>query len=268
MIFGTHTHSINKLLHQIQQESQKYNMRLNLDKCVNLTLNQNQSSVKYMNGHKVPRKAQATYLGATLTDAVDNHKEILQKIGEANATANQLGILWSKARISKKWKLTILDSVVMNNLLYGLETMQLPKSDQDRIDAFQMKMLRRVLTVPPTHIDREWTNRKVVDELKLRAQYQHVKLSDRWQQRKITLLGHILRAPADDPMKQILFEQGTDRPRIEHTRRVGKPRANWFVESCRDAYTICDPNTEFDEQSIAQTRVLVTKANNREAPFN
>ena len=103
---GTHRH---KLLHQIQQESQKYNMRLNLDKCVNLTLKQYQSSVKYMNGNKVPRKAQATYLGATLTDAVDNHKEILQQIGETNATANQLGILWSKARISKRWKLTILD---------------------------------------------------------------------------------------------------------------------------------------------------------------
>ena len=88
-----------------------------------------------------------------------------------------------------------------------------------------MKMLRRVLNVPPTHIDREWTNQKVVDELKLRAQYQHVKLSDRWKQRKITLLGHILRAPADDPMKQILFEQGTDRPRIEHTRRVGKAKS-------------------------------------------
>ena len=77
----------------------------------------------------------------------------------------------------------------MNKLLYGVETMQLPKADQDRIDAFQLKMLRRVLNVPPTHIDREWTNRRVIDELKLRAQYQHVKLSDRWKQRKITLLG-------------------------------------------------------------------------------
>ena len=42
LMFGTHTHSIIKLLQQIQQESQKYNMKLNLDKCVNLTLNQNQ----------------------------------------------------------------------------------------------------------------------------------------------------------------------------------------------------------------------------------
>ena len=82
-------------------------MKINLDICVNLTLNQNQSSDGYMNGNKVPRKTQATYLGATLTDAVDNRKEALQKIGGADVIANQLGILWSKARISKRWKQTI-----------------------------------------------------------------------------------------------------------------------------------------------------------------
>ena len=82
-------------------------------------------------------------------------------------------------------------------------------------------------------------------------------------------IGHILRAPSDDPVKQTLFEQGTDRPRIEHTRRVGKPRANWFVEApCRDADTACDPNTECDEHNIARIRVSPTRANNREAPFN
>ena len=61
-------------------------------------------------------------------------------------------------------------------------------------------------------------------------------------------------------MKQILFEQGTDRPRREHTRRVGKPRANWFVETCKDAFTTCDPNTNFGEQNTAQIKVSATKA--------
>ena len=81
LVFGTHTHSINKLLHQTQQKSQKYKMKLNLDTCANLTLNQNQSSVKYMNGNEVPRKPQARNLGATMTDAVDNHKEVLNSWG-------------------------------------------------------------------------------------------------------------------------------------------------------------------------------------------
>ena len=81
---------INKLLREIQVESQKYNLQFNLDKCVNLTINQRQSSVKFLYGSYVPRKQQAVYLGATLTDAVDNRREILKKIGEANSMANRL----------------------------------------------------------------------------------------------------------------------------------------------------------------------------------
>ena len=65
-------------------------MALNLDKCVNLTVNRAQSSIKFLGGSAVSRKHQAEYLGATLSDSVDNHREVLERIGQASATANQL----------------------------------------------------------------------------------------------------------------------------------------------------------------------------------
>ena len=58
LIFGNYTHHINLLLKEMQLESKYYNMELNVDKCVNLTLNQKQSSVKYLDGTPVPRKSQ------------------------------------------------------------------------------------------------------------------------------------------------------------------------------------------------------------------
>ena len=127
LIFGTRIHTITKLLHLIQAESHKYNLRLNLEKCVNLTIDQHQSPVKFLDGLYVPRKEQTAYLGVTLTVAVDNHREVLKKIGEANGIANQLKLLWSKARTTKAWKLRALTSVDFNKLLYGLETVQLTK---------------------------------------------------------------------------------------------------------------------------------------------
>ena len=54
MIFGTHTHTINKLLQAIQEESAKYNMALNLDPCVNLTVNRTQSSTKFLDASAYP----------------------------------------------------------------------------------------------------------------------------------------------------------------------------------------------------------------------
>ena len=58
----------------IQTESRYYNMELNLDKCINLTLNRKQSSIKFADGSLVPRKHTATYLGTLLTDNVDLKK--------------------------------------------------------------------------------------------------------------------------------------------------------------------------------------------------
>ena len=71
LIFGTHTQSINKFLHAIQRESSYYDLNLNYDKCIDLTLHQKQSSVKYLDGTLVPRKHEAIYLGTLLSDSAN-----------------------------------------------------------------------------------------------------------------------------------------------------------------------------------------------------
>lgn len=58
-------------------------------------------------------------------------------------------------------------------MTYGLETLQLNKNHLNRLDAFQVKGLRRILEVPPTFIDRTWTNAKV---LNVESQYRHQEL--------------------------------------------------------------------------------------------
>ena len=63
LIFGNYTRNINLLLKEIQTESRSYNMELNLDRCINLTLNRKQSSIKFADGSIVPCKHTATYLG-------------------------------------------------------------------------------------------------------------------------------------------------------------------------------------------------------------
>ena len=258
LIFGTHTDTINKLLHLIQADSQKYNLRPNLEKCLNLTINQHQSSAKSLDGSYVPRKEQTAHLGATLTVAVDNRREVLKKIGEGTGIANQLKLLWSTARTTKAWKLRVLTSVVFNKLLYGLETIRLTNAEQSRIDSFQMKMRRRVLQVP-----HEWTNLKAIRTFAETSKYKHVRLSEAWRRCKITLFGHILRSPPADPMRQVLFEQGTYAPRIEFIRRVGKRRANWLSETCKEACTLEDPPIEFHINSSEHMNHFVNRVRHR-----
>ena len=86
-------------------------MELNLDKCVQVTLNQKQSSLKYLDGTPVPRKKSACYLGTLLTDTVDNHREIVNRIADCTRTCNQLKLFWNKAKTSIKRKVQIFHCI-------------------------------------------------------------------------------------------------------------------------------------------------------------
>ena len=161
----------------------------------------------------------------------------------------------------------MFEATLNSKLMYGLESIQLTKSEQDTIDSFQMKMLRRILRVPRIYIDREWTNQRVIDRLVQQCGYYHVRLSTRWKKPKIGLLGYIFRSGAQDPMREVLFETGTLMPRIEHTKRVGKPRAHWLLETCQDAFAAVDLNTPFHISNSNHMMILATLAQQRHPPF-
>ena len=112
-----------------------------------------------------------------------------------------------------------------------------PTTRAEQSRPLQMKMLRKMRGCPPP-VHREWTTQKVSDTLEHRSKYSHTKLSTRWKNNKTRLLGDILKAPHDDPMREFLFEPGTLRPR--------KPRAQWLIETYQDAYAQISPHGLFD----------------------
>ena len=116
-LFGTHTQNINKLLAEIQSESAYYNLKLNLEKCINLTANRKQSTIKFADGTPVPRKHKATYLGAILTDTICNTTEINSRIAACNATANKLKLFWTKSDVPEFWKLRVLDAIINSKII-------------------------------------------------------------------------------------------------------------------------------------------------------
>ena len=85
--------------------------------------------------------------------------------------------------------------------------------------------------------------------------------------RKLGCLVTFFRSGAQDPMREVLFETGTLMPRIEHTKRVGKPRAHWLLETCQDAFAAVDPNAPFDISNSNHMMLLATLAQQRHLPF-
>ena len=52
-----------------------------------------------------------------------------------------------------------------------------------------------------------------------------------------------------------------------HTRRVGKPRANWLLETYIDAFSLVDCHTPFDINNRMHLNILAERAQAREPPF-
>ena len=258
LLFGTHTHTINKLLHEMQRESDYYNLKLNYDKCINLTLHQRQSSIKYLDGTHVPRKREATYLGTLLSDSANNHREVSNRLAAALATCNRMKLFWDKANTTVRWKLRVFDSILRSKVLYG--------PDLAKINAFQMKFLRRILKIPPTFIDRSYPNQRVLEILRDTYHLSIDLFSQVWLHRKLKLFGHILRSSPDDPLRQVLFEYNSFIPRIEY-RRPGRPRTDWLLQSFKDAFAHLGRADEFDSNNFEHIQFIVRNANTRQGIF-
>ena len=273
LIFGANTQCINRLLHAIERHSEYFGLKLNYDKCVNLTANQRVTSVRFAPegpaaGRLVPRQKSATYLGTLLTDTFDNKAEVANRLGDCIGTCKRMGLFWNKANTSKKWKIQVFNSIIRSKLLYSLEGIQLTTSEISKLNGFQNKMLRKILGKPSTFIDREETNSKMYEEIQRDHQCKFEHFGDTWKRTKLRLFGHILRSSPADPLNQLIFAPGKLVPRPVIKRRVGRPRSDWLTETYIDAYQfLYGSHAVFDIENNNHLQDVMNAAIQRLPPF-
>ena len=207
------------------------------------------------------------YLGTLLADSFDNRAEISNRLGDCISTCNRLKLFWNKANTSLKWKMQVFSSTLRSKL-YGLECIQLTDAELSRLNAFQNKSLRRILKIPPTHIDRTQTNARMYETIRndYGCKFEH--FSDTWRKAKCRLLGHILRARPSDPLAQATLKTDGITPRTPSRKRPGRPRADWLTETYKDAFhLITDAWHLFNISDAQQLLDIKQAAINRFGPF-
>ena len=249
LLISKNTRGMNKFLHAIE-ESAYYGLRLNQAKCNILSMNGN-NQIRFKDGTLVRHTDEATYLGGILTKSVNISTEISSRIASATATWKSLDLFWKQACCSLKNKILIYNAVIRSKLLYALETVEIPASQISRLEAFQLKGLRKILGMVTTFIDRSNTNAEVFRranlQVALRGQEQTIQsIQSTLQQRRIALVGHILRQDNDHPIRIVSFRSNSAAPFEVLHRRVGRPRKNWLQESLRMVWqTVREDETEF-----------------------
>ena len=150
-----------QLIAMTEEFSAQYGLNLNRGKCVNLSMNTEETQ-KFQNGTNIKNEKEAMCLGNELSYKAGPHLEVTQKLQEVNRTLHRMQDYWKASEASPTWKILIQEAVLKRKLLYGLETTQLTNKCLKRIDAFRKRGLRKILNLKHTHWDRSATNARIL----------------------------------------------------------------------------------------------------------
>ena len=224
------------IFHKMQEESSGYGMRFNQNKCILLGMN-SLGGIQYLDGGSMPMAERAPYLGTKMSSNGSLHFEISTRIINTTTTLNKLFFFLKKAPVSTTWKMRVHGAVISSKLLYGLEFASLTNAEYERLDAFQMKALRKILGIKHlyhSHISNEVVMQRANQIIRLKEGRTITEMSGKLINRQIKFMARLLRAEESDVMKTCS---------VDHTglrvtagfKRTGRPRIKWYdqvMNSC------------------------------------
>lgn len=142
--------------------------------------------------------------------------EIRCRIEQARTTFLKLRKFLTNRKLDFKLRYRMVKCYVWSVLLYEAEAWTLKAVSINRIEAFEMWTLRRMLKIP-------WTERVRNEDVLRLADLEDRELFEHIKKRKIAYLGHIIRGERYDFQRLIL--QG----KIEGGRRgIGRKKLSWL----------------------------------------
>ena len=142
------------------------------------------------------------------------------------------------------------------------------QSLQRKVNAFQLRGLRKILGLTTTYINRQYTNEFVIQKANDELGHQpgaplRIKLfSDLLIDRRIKLAGHILRCEDNDPLRRVSYEPNSADTFNVGKRRVGGPRQQWTQYANKYAWENVLRKGRY-ENSANQNQELLISARNR-----
>ena len=160
-----------------------------------------------------------TYLGSCVTSKLSLDTEINRRIGKASSTMARLSKrVWQNHRLTTATKMKVYNACVLSALLYGSESWPIYASQQERMNAFHMRCLRRLLTIT-------WKDK--VPNTEVLAKTSSNSLFAIMGKRRLRWLGHVHRMEDNRIPKAILYGELS-----QGRRRVGRPLLR-FTDACK-----------------------------------
>ena len=197
---------------KLAHEAERVGLKVNVDKCKLLRINSRNNDVVEVNGRGIEDVDRLVYLGATVSKEGGGTEDIHNRVVKARGVFLKLKKIWSSNSISRRTKVRLYKTLVKPVLMYGCETWKMNKSDENKIDVFQSRCLRRIFKI-------RWQERITNKEVLKMAEMEN--LSEGVRERRWKFIGHIMRKEPNNDCRTAL----TWTP--EGRRKRGRPKTTW-----------------------------------------
>ena len=210
---------------KIQEVLKKYQLKVNTDKTEYTSISKREE------GWKEVKK---------VGSLIDDNKDVERRKQLANVALNKLNNVWIKGnKLKTSTKIKLYKSLVKSILLYNCGTWALTLTEEERLNAFHRKQLKKILNI---RYPKKITNKslyKICQEKPLSIQI----LSARW-----SLFGHILRRDKDIPANKATRAYFTP-----HGNKLrGRPKTTLPVVINRDLALIQHPIRLHTSKDLAE----------------
>ena len=151
-----------------------------------------------------------------------HNQEILARLGTATSALVRLDKIWKEKHLPLPTKINLLRAIVISTALYGCETWTMNAKMEKKIQAFDMKCLRKVLMI-------SWKQKKTNEYVKEEIKRRYGKLESLLniiKIRKLTWYGHVIR---DKGTMTNTIMQG----KVEGERSRGRPK-RMYVDDIKE----------------------------------
>ena len=256
VLLTTNTYAANRILWAIEAVSRQFGLMLNREKCSYIAMNGN-NVLRFADGTKLSRCAEATYLGHHITESMNVRQEIGQKMHQTLKVWYKLNPFWKAANCTIGWKLQVYDAIIKNKLLYGLETVHLTQAMAKKVNAFQLRGLRSILGISTTFVNRRNTNEFVISTATAKAGREIKLFSDLLAEKRSKLAGHILRSDNGDPLRQVTYMPNSANCYPIGKRRIGGPRQQWRHYTHKYIWeNVAGEQTEYENSDRQNQKIL------------
>lgn len=194
------------------------NIRINTTKTKEMVFNNKNNSTTNikLNEEKIEQVNSFKYLGVHIQNDGNMETEINNRINKTIQIYHQMKNKFiGRKEVDNATKMIVYKTIYRPTLTYGAETWVLTKEQRSKIQATEMKFLRRVKGI--TRMDRI-RNETVRDELNITSVQEWI------EQQQLKWYGHLIRMRDTKPAKKIW------NTKVRREKKRGRPRKGWGDE--------------------------------------